>query len=105
MARGAAARHLARLAKYATQSAQNGRSISTGSGSTGLKPKPHDAFGPSTTAAATLSHTRHKALAAIQPQMQIIPEIQVDAYGAVSPVSEEQYREGVYRNVDGHRCG
>ncbi|WIA35081.1 hypothetical protein OEZ86_003567 [Tetradesmus obliquus] len=38
-----------------------------------------------------------------QQRVHVVPEITTDLFGAVSPVSNEQIAEGVFKNVDGHR--
>eukprot|EP00882_Tetradesmus_deserticola_P010723 GHRQ01011324.1.p1 GENE.GHRQ01011324.1~~GHRQ01011324.1.p1 ORF type:complete len:250 (+),score=75.49 GHRQ01011324.1:132-881(+) len=58
-------------------------------------------------AAASLQLVRGNAMAAVateqQQRVHVVPEITTDIFGAVSPMSNEQIEEGVFRNVDGHR--
>jgi D-lactate dehydrogenase len=109
MARGNAARHLARLARLAgTQPQQEAtRSISTlhtnlpvSADNTTVQ----DVIDPSN--AAHFSQKRHKALAArvqVNTQTAVVPEITTDLYGAISAVSQQEVQEGAFKNVDGHR--
>ncbi len=39
----------------------------------------------------------------LEAPITAIPEIQTDLFGAVSPVTDSQVQEGVFKNVDGHR--
>lgn len=94
-------RHLARLAKaYAQRNAAGLVQSTARPGQIAL-----EAHGG---AAASLQLVRGQAQAAVQvqyeQQVQVIPEIKTDLFGAVSPVSESDLiEEGVFKNVDGHR--
>lgn len=94
-------RHLARLARaYAQPNGASGTQHVAGVGKLAL-----EAPGSS---AASLQLVRGQAQAAVQVQLeqqvQVIPEIKTDLFGAVSPVSEaDLIEEGVFKNVDGHR--
>ncbi|GBF96948.1 glycolate dehydrogenase [Raphidocelis subcapitata] len=106
---------LLRLAQKASQA--NSRSISTnGKGlggaaqqavgcatTNGAAPAP----GPNGTHAA-FQQTRGAALAAqalkVEPQVEVVPEIKIDLFGAVSAAeAEDGIQPGVFKNVDGHR--
>ncbi|KIY92557.1 Fe-S oxidoreductase [Monoraphidium neglectum] len=39
----------------------------------------------------------------IEPQVEVIPDIKIDLFGAVSAVSPDEAQAGVFKNVDGHR--
>jgi hypothetical protein len=104
MARGNAARHLARLARARAHTLGEGtRSISTVG--KGLPPAAdEEQLGAGV---ASFTQKRHRALAArVQVDTQTssaVPEITTDLYGAVSAVTAEEGQPGVYRNVDGQR--
>lgn len=101
-AMGGKARTLAHLARAF---AQNGaRSIST------KQPGLNGAALGQVTAPAAHAQPGSKAAFAAQAQavrvdtqVEVIPEVKSDLYGAVSPVCENA-EEGVFRNQDGHRC-
>lgn len=65
--------------------------------------------GESGAAAANLQLVRGQAQAALQeavrvePRVAVVPEITTDLFGAVSPVSNEQIQEGLFKNIDGQR--
>lgn len=89
------ARTLARLAKAcAKRAGHNGLGSSSVAAEQGA-------------AAASLQLVRGNAMAAVateqQQRVHVVPEITTDLFGAVSPVSNEQIAEGVFKNVDGHR--
>lgn len=48
-------------------------------------------------------HAQPAVATRLEQQVAVIPEIQTDLFGAVSPVSNESVEEGVFKNVDGHR--
>ena len=105
MARGAAARHLARLAKAcADKSSAGQRTISTKGAGLGKSP---GSVADSLSKAGSLQQTRANAVAvqavAQQARIELIPEITVDPFGAVSAVSGEEVQQGVFKNVDGQR--
>lgn len=106
MGRGTTAARLARLARdFASQQqklAEATRSVATSAGVAA----PTKISGEQ--AATNFQQTRSKSLAAQAVQTQtsskLLPDIALDAFGAVSVVSEtSKVQPGVYKNQDGHR--
>ena len=123
MARGAAARQLAALARQAAADGSRSISSKSSAGAPSLLGKLGAASAESTAAssrspiaavasralapAASRGLAAQAALAVDQQvqQVQLIPEITTDLYGAVSPVLAEDgdLQPGVFKNQDGHR--
>eukprot|EP00879_Flechtneria_rotunda_P005018 GHRR01005294.1.p1 GENE.GHRR01005294.1~~GHRR01005294.1.p1 ORF type:complete len:211 (+),score=33.95 GHRR01005294.1:181-813(+) len=101
MVRGPA-RHLARLARAYAETARHGANAQNGPclGRIAGEALPGSA--------ASLQHVRGQAQAVraevrVEPQVQVVPEITTDLFGAISPVSDAEIHEGMFRNIDGHR--
>lgn len=104
MGRGTTAKQLARLARgFQSGKLQEAtRSVSTSSAVAAPTKPTNENKSPA------FQQTRSSSLAAHAVKTEtstatLVPEVYVDTFGAVSVVSEEKVKEGVYKNVDGHR--